>query len=320
MRLTPWGRRPPPARVNPWAVLDLLPDPVVVLGRDGTFLHATGSAAKFLGTHPAPGSRLRDIPARTAALLGGLLAEGRPAGEPAGPWHVPGPDGQDAWLLAIAAALPEEDAVVVTLRDVTVQHQARRQADSETRRLHDLAFRDERTGLPNLRHFMNRAAEAAAAGPYAVVLLDLDGFKAVNDRYGHDAGHEVLRLAGKRMAGTVRPGVTIARIGGDEFAAVIPALQDPRAQGTAVALRIHRLFEKPFQLKDGTVSVGASVGTAVAGDAPTLDGVIKCADDAMYHAKENKLGPTAWTPAIPPRPAAQRHQALAPSPEEDREI
>jgi diguanylate cyclase (GGDEF)-like protein len=317
----PRGRRPPTAQVNRWAVLGFLPDPVVVLRRDGTFLHATGSAAKFLGAHPAEGSRLRDMPAaRTAALLGGLLDPGRPAGEHAGPWQVPGPDGKDAWLLAIATALPGEDAVVVTLRDVTLQHQARRQADSETRRLRDLAFCDERTGLPNLRYFKLRAAEATAAGPYALVFLDLNGFKPVNDQYGHEAGDEVLEITGKRMARAVRPDVTVARVGGDEFAAVVPALQDPRAQGSAVAQRIHGLFEEPFHIKAGTVSVGASVGTAVAGDAPTLGGVMQCADAAMYHAKENKLGPTPWTPGIPLRRAVQRHQAPSPGPDEDLEI
>jgi diguanylate cyclase (GGDEF)-like protein len=152
------------------------------------------------------------------------------------------------------------------------------------------AFHDPLTGLPNRVLFADRVAHALARrtrerGPVAVLFVDLDDFKAVNDTLGHAAGDALLRHAATRLQACTRPGDTAARLGGDEFALLLEDLDDPD-EATAVAERLVAGFAAPVALAEGMASVRASVGVAVSTsleEAP--DELLANADLAMYAAK-----------------------------------
>jgi len=188
--------------------------------------------------------------------------------------------------------------VVVVSRDVT----ARKQADDE---IHQLAFYDALTKLPNRRLLNDRLVHTMAAckrsGRYgALMFLDLDNFKPLNDQYGHGVGDLLLVEAARRMSSCVRELDTVARFGGDEFVVVLSELDVDKAESTTqagiVAEKIRALLAEPFVLKirphggaetpiehQCTSSIG--VVLFINHDASVED-VIKCADKAMYQAKE----------------------------------
>jgi diguanylate cyclase (GGDEF)-like protein/PAS domain S-box-containing protein len=151
------------------------------------------------------------------------------------------------------------------------------------------AFQDELTGLANrvlfrdrLRHALERRSRGNTL--VAVVLLDLDGFKRVNDSLGHAVGDELLQVVGRRIASTVRAGETVARLGGDEFAVVIEAFEqgdDPRT----LADRLLTLLRMPMRVRGRKVVVGVSIGIAIADDHEDEETVLRNADVAMYAAK-----------------------------------
>ncbi|WP_432492549.1 diguanylate cyclase domain-containing protein [Kineococcus gypseus] len=126
-------------------------------------------------------------------------------------------------------------------------------------------------------------AGADAVSPVAVLFIDLDRFKPVNDRYGHAAGDQLLRSAAQRLAGLLRPHDLLARVGGDEFVAVL-ATDDP-ALVDAVATRARAALEVPFELEGVEVRISASIGTALSARPSTLDELLRRADAAMYAAK-----------------------------------
>lgn len=159
-------------------------------------------------------------------------------------------------------------------------------------RIHRLAHFDATTELPNrvllqdrLLHAINRAARAN--DKLALLFLDLDGFKLINDTYGHSAGDQVLHLVGKRLLSRLRKADIVARIGGDEFAVVLSDIaQDSDVQITCDQLL--QVITEPYELSGNLSSVTTSVGIAMfpedGRDVPTL---LKHADAAMYQAKES---------------------------------
>jgi diguanylate cyclase (GGDEF)-like protein len=161
----------------------------------------------------------------------------------------------------------------------------------ELYRLRDVgreARTDELTGLPNRRGLLGRAgrelAEASSDRPLALLLLDLDGFKEVNDGLGHHAGDDLLRQVGARLRPLLRPGDTLARLGGDEFAVLLPGTGPAGAE--LVAGRLSGGLGSPFRVGDVRLHVGGSFGVAAAPDqAGTVDELLRCADVAMYAAK-----------------------------------
>lgn len=153
--------------------------------------------------------------------------------------------------------------------------------------LQDLADHDLLTGLPNRSLLRNRLEEWLGEGPVSVLLIDLDGFKDVNDTIGHAAGDEVLRGAAERLLTCVRDQDIVARIGGDEFVVALPCCGDPLA-AAAIAKRIVNTMEQPFVLNHQVVSIGASVGIALApSQAEGIDDLLFCADLAVYKAKRD---------------------------------
>jgi len=157
-------------------------------------------------------------------------------------------------------------------------------------RLTYLGAHDPVTNLPNRIAFRNQVDEAlersAPGRAIAVLALDIDDFKLLNDALGHRAGDAVLREASHRIAGCVRKADTLARHGGDEFVVVIPDLhQDGDSQ--VVAEKILRALEPAFRVDGRDFTIGASIGISLfPTDAGDGEGVLRNADVAMYRAKQ----------------------------------
>jgi diguanylate cyclase (GGDEF)-like protein len=153
-----------------------------------------------------------------------------------------------------------------------------------------LAFRDGLTGLHNARYFHRRLADAVAMArrekkPCALFLLDLNGFKAINDLHGHPTGDAALRVVAERLAHSVRGYDVLARLGGDEFAFLIHGLEDPDAL-SAVAERVVEAIAQPFPHRTGALHLGVSIGVAVSPeDGAEPAALLHAVDQAMYAAK-----------------------------------
>jgi diguanylate cyclase (GGDEF)-like protein len=156
-------------------------------------------------------------------------------------------------------------------------------------RIERLAHFDMLTGLPNRALLIDRLTQESArakrgARPFAVLMFDLDGFKKVNDTWGHAAGDQVLRQVAARARECVRASDTIGRLGGDEFLAILPETTLDGAQGVAEKLR--EALRKPYDLEKATASLGASVGIAVFPQHGTdSEDLQRAADGALYHSK-----------------------------------
>ncbi|EQD42697.1 response regulator receiver modulated diguanylate cyclase with PAS/PAC sensor [mine drainage metagenome] len=152
------------------------------------------------------------------------------------------------------------------------------------------AFHDQLTGLPNRVLFEDRAGQALARerrqhGLLAIMFCDLDDFKNVNDRFGHQAGDEVLRSVAAALQGCVREADTVARFGGDEFVLLLDGVSEP-AEATAAAARVHDALRKSHSLGGQEVAVDASIGIAINfGETASLETLLSEADTAMYQAK-----------------------------------
>lgn len=152
------------------------------------------------------------------------------------------------------------------------------------------ALHDELTGLPNRTLFLDRVALALAQSvrdtlSVAVLFLDLDGFKSVNDEHGHAAGDTVLQAVATRLLSSLRPGDTAARFGGDEFTMLTTGVS--RVEDVVgLAERLVKRMATPFELGASDITLGASIGIALAcGIAKDADAIVTDADEAMYRAK-----------------------------------
>ncbi|GAB2514829.1 hypothetical protein GCM10027188_17110 [Lysobacter humi (ex Lee et al. 2017)] len=194
-------------------------------------------------------------------------------------------DGHAVDLLWSAQWLPAYGVRVGVARDVSEL----RRVEQE---LEDLANHDMLTGLPNrrrLHELLVRAVADAAdrATPLAVLYIDLDGFKAINDVHGHPAGDRVLTEAARRFQAGLRQGDTVARIGGDEFMALLPGCDTAGARAVADAMRAH--LRRPIVLEGVPLALVASIGIAAfPADARDPESLIACADRAMYAAKRER--------------------------------
>ncbi len=173
------------------------------------------------------------------------------------------------------------DGLTVFFRDVTERRQAQQQIER-------LARHDALTDLANRSHFQDRLMHAlASAGEagVAVMVIDLDDFKLVNDTLGHQAGDRLLQQTASRIVDAAGPQAVVARLGGDEFALVMPC-GDPAGVAERAQAIVERVCE-PLQIDGETVSIGASIGIALApGDATESDALLRCADMALYRVKD----------------------------------
>jgi diguanylate cyclase (GGDEF)-like protein/PAS domain S-box-containing protein len=157
--------------------------------------------------------------------------------------------------------------------------------------IHHLAYHDPLTGLANRLLFndrLNTAMSQAHRSQYllAIMLLDLDHFKSINDSLGHHAGDLLLAAVSQRLAGLLREGDTLARLGGDEFAVLLPDITS-HADAAMLASRVVLSFEKPFNLEGREVFISTSIGIAVyPADGENAELLLKNADVALYNAKD----------------------------------
>ena len=188
---------------------------------------------------------------------------------------------------------------------------------SSTRRLrrqaaqaaHD-ALHDPLTGLPNRDMFRRRVEEATRrSNSCAVVLVDLDRFKEVNDTLGHHAGDELLRVVAQRLVGTLRTDDTVARLGGDEFGLLLPGLGHPSA-ARALVQHVSEQLSTDVVLDGVPLTIEASFGISLhPTDGDDVETLLKRADTAMYHGKRGTAGVVVFDPALAAEPSSHLNTA-----------
>lgn len=175
------------------------------------------------------------------------------------------------------------DGAIVVLTNTTARHQ-------QDDRLWTLAHHDALTNLPNRNLFWDRVKQALSLAKRneskaAVLWIDLDGFKGINDRFGHAAGDAVLQQVAQRLKSRIRDSDTVARMGGDEFAVVMPGIAGSDA-AVHVANELVAGLAEPFRLPEHSAQISGSIGIALYPQhADSVEGLTQCADMAMYAAK-----------------------------------
>ncbi|SEO70079.1 PAS domain S-box-containing protein/diguanylate cyclase (GGDEF) domain-containing protein [Actinacidiphila rubida] len=202
-------------------------------------------------------------------------------------------DGHEGWLHVESSVNRFQGGLIFNSRDVTERVALQAQ-------LQHNASHDPLTDLPNRALFTERLGNAlggrrAADGRAAVLYVDLDGFKAVNDTAGHQAGDDLLTQAARRLREALRSGDTAARLGGDEFAVLISGSgarheEFREQQVREIADRLRSALSRPYRVEGGEVRVGASIGIALARSGDTPGELMRNADLAMYRAKQAGKG------------------------------
>ncbi len=272
-------------------------DLITVIDPDTTIRYQSPAIRRVLGyeAETALGRRLADFvhpddAARLLTSLGDLMA--KPDSVMSGEGRVRDADGQWRYLEVTGTDQRHNQAIrglVLNVRDVS----ERKRLEEQLRRQ---ALEDPLTGLANrtrfadrLEHALQRAERSGEA--VAVMFMDLDNFKGINDGLGHAAGDNVLREIGERMKPCVRPADTVARLGGDEFAVLLEHVASP-ADAAAVADRIFEGLVAPITVEGREIFVRASIGIATSAGNPnyTADRLLRDADIAMYAAKSQGKG------------------------------
>jgi diguanylate cyclase (GGDEF)-like protein/PAS domain S-box-containing protein len=264
-------------------------DVILVLGDAGIVKYASPSATRLFGDIPIEGAKADSLTADFGQVMTRPVS-GQDTGTDAyaGPHQITRHDGQRLFVEARFTDLRHDETVqgrVLTIHDVTEHHQLKYQA------LHDTL-----TGLPNRALFTDRAEHAIAMAQRnhtvaAILFIDLDDFKVVNDTMGHSVGDELLAGVAERLARVARESDTAARLGGDEFALLIENLRDPAAV-EGFADRAVATFSEPFQLSSGSVLAGATVGVATTQDSCDVRELLQHADLSLYAAKSG--GKRRW--------------------------
>jgi diguanylate cyclase (GGDEF)-like protein/PAS domain S-box-containing protein len=291
------------------AVLDETADFVAITDARGVISYANRAFGALVGASPLELVDTNVLRLLDAASRERFRCEARPALEGCGLWRgelvLSPPDGLAMPVSQVVVAHTRSDGQVERLsfvaRDIT-----------EQRALHDRLARDAHhdplTGLANRRLFHSALAEAVASGdPVVALFIDLDGFKQINDGFGHDVGDAVLVTVAQRLQQHLRPQDLLARMGGDEFALLCRDVRSAAA-ATDLAVRLTAAVSEPIQLAEvaSMLRVGMSTGIAYAtGDHDDPDLLIRTADAAMYEAKRAGKGAHRLVELLPrQRPAS----------------
>jgi len=283
------------ARNRLQAVLDAIPDPLFEMNDEGRYLYIYCNSPELLVLPQAEllGRRFDEVlPPEAAQVAREALDEARRDGVSIGRQYCLTLDDNEHWFeLSVTRKRPvagEADRYVVLAHNIT----GRKQAEREIERL---AFHDVLTGLPNRRLLLDRLAMALAASTRAhqhgaLLFIDLDNFKDLNDTLGHDRGDLLLQQVAERLREAVRETDTVARLGGDEFVVMLEGLDGHEAeaavQAEAVARKLLAVLNQPYRLTDKLHNSTPSMGVALFGHpGDTVDELLKRADLAMYRAK-----------------------------------
>src|SRR3954447_2483744 len=266
-------------------------DLILIVTPEGAIRDATGAVREVLGGEAAQwaGRPLVElVHPHDCVLLNGLMT-GALAGSPGSTerigWRMRHADGHWVDVEVVATNLTHEEHVEglpLSCRDIS----ARKVFEEQLRHR---AFHDPLTQLPNRALLLDRIDHALARERRTIALLfvDLDDFKVVNDTLGHAAGDALLTAVAARLRGCLRSADTAARLGGDEFALLLEEVVDP-SEGERVAARVLDTMRRPFSLHGEPVHVNVSVGLVVAGaGSMSVDELLRRADFAMYAAKRN---------------------------------
>ncbi len=268
-------------------------DAIVLVDPDGSIAYVSPAVERVLGLGKAVlvgSSVARLAHADDARRLATLIADSA-AGMPVGPleWRLWGQDGVWRQVETVAANLLADPAIgkiVLTTRDVRERQALRREVS-------EAAFRDVLTGLPNRALFRDRVGRALESarrtrGATAVLCLDLDGFRRLNDSLGHAMGDAILKETAERVTASIRAADTCARLGGDEFAVLLDG-EASVMDATDVAERIRAALRAPMHHGGATLELTASIGIAVTGDGLEERGpraLVRDADVAMIAARD----------------------------------
>jgi diguanylate cyclase (GGDEF)-like protein/PAS domain S-box-containing protein len=268
-------------------------DAILVLDRAGQVDYASPSTANVLGSSPdeLSGRMFLELVAEYDRPRVANTLDGRKDETPSPPFEFDllTPLGELQVEAACTNLLYSADVrgIVVNIRDVSERKEFER-------RLAHRAFHDELTGLANRVLFRDRVEHALArvdrGSSLAVLFLDLDDFKTVNDTLGHQAGDELIRVVAGRLSGAARVADTAARLGGDEFAMLIE--DDANDASDLIAERLLESIAAPIWIEDRAITMSTSIGIARAlpGDALQVDTLLRNADVAMYEAKAGGKG------------------------------
>ncbi|SOC50529.1 PAS domain S-box-containing protein/diguanylate cyclase (GGDEF) domain-containing protein [Blastococcus aggregatus] len=269
-------------------------DAVIVVDRSGRLRSDTSRLAGLLGSAHAGDGGLADLLASTGlrmeearVVFERVLAAGGSVVSAELPRQV---DGQELWLGVRLVDLtddPDVRGIVVHATDITERKRAEQTLAHQ-------AFHDGLTGLANRALFADRVEQAlrhnARRGDAAaVVFIDLDGFKHVNDTLGHHAGDVLLQQVAERLSSAVRTGDTLARLGGDEFAILVEQITGPD-EARAAGDRVLTALSGPVRIGNQVVAVSGSVGVSISDDDASSDSLVRDADIAMYAAKSAGRG------------------------------
>ncbi|MBV9660375.1 MAG: diguanylate cyclase [Acidimicrobiales bacterium] len=252
---------------------------IFMVDPDGNVLTWNSGAAAMHGY------RADEIIGRSVSVLGAgadeeLLQAARGGRSSTEAWRLR-KDGTRYWANVLVTALRDDGGRLQGYSEVVLDLTERRATEQRLKRL---ATSDPLTGLANRAYLHDRLERALAHGPVGVLFLDLDGFKEINDGWGHDAGDRVLGVIAARLRSVIRPSDLAARVGGDEFVLLCRHLSRP-ADLAAIADRVGKAVQAPIPVGKGTVSVGASIGVAEGQPGQRAAEVIKEADRAMYALK-----------------------------------
>jgi diguanylate cyclase (GGDEF)-like protein/PAS domain S-box-containing protein len=258
---------------------------------DYRYLETNPSFLRHTGLHDAVGRTINEmVPGMEAFWFdayGGVALTGKPTS------FVAHAEAMERWydVSAFRIGEPEERKVAVLFADVTAQKRAELALQESVELLRHHAHHDPLTGLPNRLQFEVDLNDAVAAAdrhgqPFALLFLDLDGFKVVNDDHGHAAGDVVLIEIARRLRRSLRVNDKVARIHGDEFVFLLPEISEPH-EAASIARKLLGIVGGPIAVAGTTVRVHASIGVSLyPNDGANARALLRAADTAMYAAKQ----------------------------------